>query len=103
MQEGASQERLMKKKLKQYRVKWKSISWFRFLRCLAFTTLQGPYENVSYVFCGLVVGVLGYRSRGLGSIPGTIRYSEKWVWNGVHSASWVQLRSYLEDKVAALV
>jgi hypothetical protein len=24
-----------------------------------------------------------------------------WVWNGVHSASCVQLRSYLEDKVAA--
>jgi PPE-repeat protein len=39
-------------------------------------------------FCGLVVGVPGYRSRGLGSIPGTTRFSEKyWVWNGVHSAS----------------
>jgi hypothetical protein len=25
------------------------------------------------------------------------------VWNGVHSASWVQLRSYLKEKVAAPV
>jgi hypothetical protein len=24
-----------------------------------------------------------------------------WVWNGVHSASWVQLRSYLEEKIMA--
>jgi hypothetical protein len=35
---------------------------------------------------GLVVP--GYRSRGLGSIPGATRFSEKkWVWNEVHSAS----------------
>jgi hypothetical protein len=54
--------------------------------------------------CGLVVRVPGYRSIGLGSIPGATRFSEKWlVWNGVHSASWVQLRSYLEEKVAAPV
>jgi hypothetical protein len=46
----------------------------------------------------------GYRSRGSGSIPGAIRfYEKKWLWNGVHSASWVQLRSYLEEKVAAPV
>jgi hypothetical protein len=52
--------------------------------------------------CGLVVRVLGYRSRGPGSIPGTTRFCEKyWFWNGVHSASWVQLRSYLEEKVVA--
>jgi hypothetical protein len=45
--------------------------------------------------CGLVVRVLGYRSGGPGSIPGTTRFSEKkkkkkkqwWVCNGVHSAS----------------
>jgi hypothetical protein len=41
--------------------------------------------------CGLVVRVLGYRSGGPGSIPGTTRFSEKinssGVWNGVHSAS----------------
>jgi hypothetical protein len=44
--------------------------------------------------CGLVVRVPGYRFRGPGSIPGATRFPEKqWVWNGVHSASWVQLRS----------
>jgi hypothetical protein len=33
----------------------------------------------------------------------TINYQIFWkvVWNGVHSASWVQLRSYLKEKVAA--
>jgi hypothetical protein len=36
--------------------------------------------------CGLVAGVLGYRSGGPGSIPGTTR-KNYWVWNGVHSAS----------------
>jgi hypothetical protein len=46
--------------------------------------------------CVLVVRVPGYRSRGPGSIPCATRFSEKlWVWNGVHSASWVQLRRYL--------
>jgi hypothetical protein len=30
-------------------------------------------------------------------------FSEKWVWNGVHSALWVNLRSYLEERVAVLV
>jgi hypothetical protein len=45
--------------------------------------------------CGLVVRVRGYRSRGPGSIPGATRFSEKYrVWNEVHSASWVDLRSY---------
>jgi hypothetical protein len=52
---------------------------------------KGTYDRL----CDLVV-------RGPGSIPGTTRFSEKyWVWNVVHSASWVQLRSYLEEKVAA--
>jgi hypothetical protein len=38
--------------------------------------------------CGLALRVLGYRSRGPGSIPGATRFSEKWwAWNGVHSAS----------------
>jgi hypothetical protein len=49
-----------------------------------------------------VVRVPGYRSRGQGSIPGAATFSEKqWVWNGVHSASSIQLRSYLEEIVAA--
>jgi hypothetical protein len=39
-----------------------------------------------------------------GPIPGAFRFSERqWVWNGVHSASWVQLRSCLEEIVAAPV
>jgi hypothetical protein len=50
------------------------------------------------------VRIPGYKFRGPGSIPGATRLSEKyWVWNGVHSASRVQLRSYLEEKVEALV
>jgi hypothetical protein len=54
--------------------------------------------------CGLLVRVSGYRSKGPGSIPDASRFSEKqWVWNGVHSASWGQLRSYLEEIVAAPV
>jgi hypothetical protein len=52
---------------------------------------------------GLVVRVLGYRSGDPGSIPGTTRKQKWWVWNRVHSALWVQLRSYLEENVAALV
>jgi hypothetical protein len=61
------------------------------------------YKKVDRL-CGLVVIVPGYRSRGPGSIPCTTRFSEKyWAWNGVHSALWVQLRSYLEEKVAAPV
>jgi hypothetical protein len=37
-------------------------------------------ENVRLLkdrLCGLVVRVLGYRSRGPGSIPGTTKFSEK--------------------------
>jgi hypothetical protein len=53
---------------------------------------------------GLVLWVPGYRSRGPGSIPGPTTFSEKYlVWNGVHSASWKQFRSYLEEKVKASV
>jgi hypothetical protein len=38
------------------------------------------------------------------SIPGHTRFSEKkWVWNGVHSASWLQLRGCFKEKVAASV
>jgi hypothetical protein len=57
-----------------------------------------------FYLCGLVDRVPGYRSRGPGLIPGSTRFSEKyWVWNGVHLVLWVQLRSYLEEKVAAPV
>jgi hypothetical protein len=65
--------------------------------------------NIFYVFrtildrlCGLVVRVLGYRSGGPGSIPGTTR-KKVVVWNGVHSASWVQTEELLDRKVAAPV
>jgi hypothetical protein len=47
--------------------------------------------------CGLVVRVLGYRSGGPGSILGTTKKKVVGL-NGVHSASWVQLRSYLIEK-----
>jgi hypothetical protein len=49
--------------------------------------------------------IYGYIFEALpGSIPGATRFSEKlWVWNGVRSASWVQLRSCLEEIVAAPV
>jgi hypothetical protein len=48
-----------------------------------------------------VVRVPGYRYRGPGSIPGTTRFSGKQcVWNVVHSASRVQLRSYVKENVA---
>jgi hypothetical protein len=59
------------------------------------------YEDLFY---GLVVRVSDYRSRGPGSIPCTTRFSEKlWVWNWVLSASWLQLKSYLEEEIAAPV
>jgi hypothetical protein len=40
---------------------------------------RGPLSLVSTTdhLIGLVVRVLGYRSRGLGSIPGTTRFSKK--------------------------
>jgi hypothetical protein len=51
---------------------------------------------------GLVVRVPSYKSRSPRSIPGATRFSEKQlVWNGVHSASWVQLTNYLKEKLAA--
>jgi hypothetical protein len=53
--------------------------------------------------CGLVVRVLGYRSGCPGSIPGTTRKKMYWVWNGVHSASWVHTEELLDSKVAAPV
>jgi hypothetical protein len=50
-------------------------------------------------FCGLVVRVPSYRSRGPGSIPGATWFSEKWrSCNWVHSTSWAQWRSYLKEK-----
>jgi hypothetical protein len=46
-----------------------------------------------------VVRVPGYISRGLGLIPGAMRFSEKkWVWNGVHSASLVSTTGKLLER-----
>jgi hypothetical protein len=56
-------------------------------------------QDTSDRLCGLVVRVPSNRSRGPVSIPVITTFSEKqWVWSGVHSASWVKLRSYLEKK-----
>jgi hypothetical protein len=61
-------------------------------------------HNITDRLCGLVVRVTGYRSGGPGSISGATRFSEKWwVWNGVHSASGVQLKSYVDEKIAARI
>jgi hypothetical protein len=56
------------------------------------------------LFFRIIVKAPGYWSRGPVSIPGAIRLPDKqWLWNGVHSALWVQQSSYLEEKVAAPV
>jgi hypothetical protein len=56
-------------------------------------------RDLSDRLCVSLVKVPGYRTTDQGLIPGATRFSEKkWTWNGVHSASWVQLRSYLIEK-----
>jgi hypothetical protein len=71
---------------------------------LTVTGIITSISNAGDRLCGLVVTVPGYRSGGLGSIPCATRFSEKWwIWNGICSASCVQLRSYLKEKVAAPV
>jgi hypothetical protein len=47
-------------------------------RCIQYTSAQNIPLICMYVdhLCGLVVRVLGYRSRGPGSIPGATRFSE---------------------------
>jgi hypothetical protein len=65
---------------------------------------KNPIWQKEDCLCGLVVRVPGYRSRDPDLIPGATRFSKKqWVWNMVHSAWRVQLKSYLEEKVAAPV
>jgi hypothetical protein len=54
------------------------------------------------ILIGLVVRVLGYRSGGPGSIPGTTK-KKWWVWNGVHSASLSTTEELLDRKVASPV
>jgi hypothetical protein len=38
--------------------------------------------------CGLWSEFMATDPEVPGSIPGATRFSEEWVWNGVHSASW---------------
>jgi hypothetical protein len=93
------------------------LSFFFFLYLVVSST---DFSHLKFVWCksklltlsiflkdrlyGLVVRVPGYRSDVPNLILGATRLSEKyWVWNGVHSASWVQLRSYLKEKAAAPV
>jgi hypothetical protein len=80
-------------------------SWLQIQRCgfdsqryqifWQVVSLEGrPLSLVSTIdrLYGLVVRVPGYRSTGPGSIPSATRFSDKsWVWDGVHSASWVKL------------
>jgi hypothetical protein len=56
--------------------------------CEVIRSLISSMNKFQDCFCGLVVRVPGYRSRG---------------GPGINSASWVQLRSYLKEKVAASV
>jgi hypothetical protein len=60
----------------------RTYSNFRDIILMKFISQMDDYDGL-----GLVVRVLGYRSRGPGSIPGTTRGKTEWVWNGVHSAS----------------
>jgi hypothetical protein len=56
--------------------------------------------------CGLAVRVLGYRSGGPGSIPGTTKFSEKKTVVGLEQGPLSLLNTteeLLERKVAALV
>jgi hypothetical protein len=48
--------------------------------------------------CGLVVRVPGYRTRGLGLIPGATRFSEKW-W--VLEQGPLSLVSTIEEEIVA--
>jgi hypothetical protein len=72
----------------------------RFVSVLYFLMLSVTQDRL----CGLVVKFLAIDPEVPCSIPGASRFSERQrVWNGVHSASWGQLRSYLEEIVAAPV
>jgi hypothetical protein len=62
----------------------------------------GPFRT-RITSCCLVVRVPGYRSRGPGFDSRSYQIFWEVVWNGVHSASWAQLKSYLKEKAAAPV
>jgi hypothetical protein len=66
-----------------------------------FLSHSSPYTILSellWFFTSLNFATISFFYRLYGLV---VRFSEKqWVWNGVHSASWVQLRSYSEEVVA---
>jgi hypothetical protein len=63
-------------------------------------TIEELLERKSFNrHCGLVVRVPGSRARGLRSIPGAIKFSEKqFVWNEVHSSLVSKIEELLERK-----
>jgi hypothetical protein len=71
------------------------------------SNIKSKYKKRKYIktsdhLCDLVVRVLGYRSGGAGSIPGTTKKKVVGL-ERVHSASWVQNEELLDRKVAAPV
>jgi hypothetical protein len=73
-------------------------------QCSTLKNVMAAYFPICYTSTASVVWwpeFLATDPEVLGSIPDVSRFFEKqWVWNGVHSASWEQLRSYLKGIVA---
>jgi hypothetical protein len=69
-----------------------------FLLCLCMYITQ--FYVLSDRLCGLVVRILGYRSGGSGSIPGTNRKKKKFSGSGTGCTQprEYKLRSYLIEK-----
>jgi hypothetical protein len=94
-----SRPRLSRSECVSYIIAILSLSWATYVFSAIGILVVVVVVVVLYFF-----RVHGYRSRGPGLVPGATRFSEKqWVWNVVHLASWVQLRSYLKENVAAPV
>jgi hypothetical protein len=89
-------------------INWFPIRWFSFSVWIGVNSIiinrnEILRNNVWWCklddrLCGLVVRVMATDPE----VPGWI-FWEYWVWNGVHSASWVQLKSYMKEKPAAPV
>jgi hypothetical protein len=71
--------------------------------CIKMYNILEAFSCLYDHLCGLVVRVLGYRSGGPGSIPGTTKKKCSGSGTGVHLASWVQTEELLDRKVAAPV
>jgi hypothetical protein len=89
-------------------IKWIPVSatlvWLPCHQSVRHAGNSGSCLGVTDRLCGPVIRVPDYRFRGpgFGSRPYQIFLTCR-VCNGVHSASWVQLRSYLKEIVAAPV